>query len=59
MGDKQVAARIPEEKAREIKVRAAMQDRSMADWLREAIDEKLARERREEGNSQSMAQIAD
>lgn len=49
MAEKQIATRVTSEKAREIKVRAAMEDRPMADWLREAIDEKLARERRDGG----------
>ena len=58
MTDKQIATRVSEERAKELKVRAAMRDITLADWLREAIDEKLAREG-EEGNSLTVAQVAD
>lgn len=55
MTEKQVATRVDEETAKEIRVLAAMNDESVADWLRDAIKMKLETE---EGNSNQMAATA-
>lgn len=44
MAEKQVAARVDEETAKEIRVQAAVNDESVADWLRDAIELKLESE---------------
>lgn len=58
MAKKQVAARVPEDKHRQIRLAAARRDMDMASWLREAIDEKLEREG-DEGNLKTAAVTAD
>jgi predicted DNA-binding protein len=61
-GDKkQAAARIDEEKYNKIRAHAASQGKPLADWLREAIDEKAEREGVELGNRtpRKIAQTAD
>lgn len=59
MEKKQIAARVDEETAKQIRVLAAMEDQTIADWLREAIDEKLGREDAEGNSSQATVMISD
>jgi len=54
--EKQAAARIPEDKYNQLKAQAALEGMTLADWLREAIDEKWEREC--EGNSDSAPKAA-
>ena len=58
---KQAAARIDEEKYNKLSAHARGQGMSLADWLREAIEEKASREGVELGNSKRtlMVQTAD
>jgi len=56
MGDKkQAAARIDEGKYNQLSAHARMQGMSLADWLREAIEEKAEREGVGLGNSTKTA----
>jgi predicted HicB family RNase H-like nuclease len=57
---KAVAAEVDPEVKTAIRIAAARRDISMADWLREAIDEKLERENEGgSGNSHRAAATAD
>lgn len=51
---KQAAARIEEEKYNALSAHARGQGMSLADWLREAIEEKAEREGLDVGNSKRM-----
>lgn len=46
MSEKQLGARVDEETAKKVRVRAAINDDSVADWLRDAIKMKLETEER-------------
>jgi plasmid stability protein len=49
-----LATSVDEDTKKSVRVRAARRDIDMAEWIREAIDEKLARED-EEGESKTGA----
>ena len=57
--DEQVPTYVDTEKKKEIRTQAAMRDMSMAEWVREAIEEKLEREAGNSGNSTPSKQPAD
>ncbi|QCC60780.1 hypothetical protein NP511_02225 [Natrinema thermotolerans] len=56
---KQAAARVEEEKYNKLRAHAAGQGMSLADWIREAMEEKAEREGVDlEGNPKAVAKAA-
>lgn len=59
MGKKQLGAEVDPETKKDVRMAAARRDISMADWLREAICEKLEREQENTEGKQRVPATAD